>query len=219
MAMKKMHMLLCQNIVRTSRETIPTASSCLNVLLKRMEIDSITHLSAMMHRQLGLDIVKNYIVKLEYMTCTCFQWQSTGIPCSHGINIILQRRENPQTYVQVFLFLDAYHNTYAHAIFPPNADTADKPLQYSGDYSSAHSGDHSGEIDGGHINGHGNRNENIARERVIAPHVCRPPGRPQTRRIRSGVEGPYGGKRSKTCGRCGNLGHAQNTCKGAISGV
>ena len=133
--------------------------------------------------------------------------------------VILQRRENPQTYAQVFLSLDAYHNTYAHAIFPPNADTADKPLQYSGDYSSAHSVDHSGEIDGGHINGHGNRNENIVRERVIAPHAHRPLGRPQTHRIRSGVEALFEGKCSKMYGRCGDLGHAQNTCMGVISGV
>ena len=58
----------------------------------------------------SLEHAKNYIVKLDYMTCTCFQWQSTGIPCSHAINVILQRRENPQTYVQAFLSLDAYHN-------------------------------------------------------------------------------------------------------------
>ena len=38
-----------------------------------------------------LEHAKNYIFKLEYMTCTCFQWQSVGIPCSHAINGILQR--------------------------------------------------------------------------------------------------------------------------------
>ena len=37
----------------------------------------------------SLEHSKNYVIKLEYMTCTCYQWQSTGIPCSHAINVIL----------------------------------------------------------------------------------------------------------------------------------
>ena len=66
-----------------------------------------------------------YIIKLEYMTYTCFQWQSTGIPCSHAITAILMRKENPQAYAQAFLSLEAYHNTYSNAIHSPHADKAD----------------------------------------------------------------------------------------------
>jgi SWIM zinc finger len=38
---------------------------------------------------------ETYIVKLEYMTCTCFEWQSTGIPCSHALAAILFCKDNP----------------------------------------------------------------------------------------------------------------------------
>ena len=70
------------------------------------------------------------------MTCTCFAWQSTGIPCSHATGVILFHKENPQTYVQAFLSFDAYRRTYANAIYPPAANVADNtpifgPLQYS----------------------------------------------------------------------------------------
>ena len=59
----------------------------------------------------SLENMKNYIVKLKYMTCTYFQWQSTGIPSSHAIGAILARQENPQTYIQAFQSLDAYYRT------------------------------------------------------------------------------------------------------------
>ena len=113
------------------------------------------------------------------MTCTCFEWQTTGAPCSHAIAAILSRKENPQTYTQAFLSLDAFRKTYSNAIFPPEANTTDNtqvfayPLQ---------------------------RSDNT--DRVIPPHASRQSGRPKVRRIRSGVEGPFGGKRPKRCGRC-----------------
>src|SRR5437762_11928839 len=66
-----------------------------------------------------------YVVKLEFMTCTYFQWQSTGIPCSHAIAAILICRDDPQTYVQAFPSLDAYRHTYTATIHSPNADKAD----------------------------------------------------------------------------------------------
>ena len=135
------------------------------------------------------------------MTCTCFQWQSTGIPCSHAINVILTRQEDPQTYVQAFLSLDAYHQTDVNAIFPPNIDVVDKPLQYGQNDGQAHSDD-----------------ENSVRDRVIALHANCQPGRPKKCRIRSGVEGPFGPKRPKKCGRCDKLGHAQNNCNALIAG-
>ena len=76
----------------------------------------------------SLEYSKNYVVKLEYMTCACYQWQSTGTPCSHAISVILARQKNPQTYVQVFLSLDAYCRIHDNAILPLNVDAADKPL-------------------------------------------------------------------------------------------
>jgi len=150
----------------------------------------------------SLENTKNYVVKLEYMTCTCFQWQSTGMPCSHAINVILARKEDPQTYVQAFLSLDAYRRTYVNAILPPNADAADQPLHYP--VQNIGTDD---ESDG-----------ERSRDRVMAPHVHLQPGRRPKQRIRSGAEGPFGTKRAKKCGRCSELGHCQTTCPSAISG-
>ena len=150
----------------------------------------------------SLENTKNFVVKLDYMMCTCFQWQSTGIPCSHAISVILAHREDPQMYVQAFLSIDAYRNTYINAIFPPNADVADRPLQYT--LQNISTDDES--------------DEERSRDRVIAPHTNCQPGRPRKQRIRTGVEGLFGTKRSKRCRRCKSLGHSQNTCTSAISG-
>jgi SWIM zinc finger len=67
-----------------------------------------------------------YVVKLDFMTCTCFECQSTGIPCSHAIAVILACKEDPQAYAQVFLSLDAFHKSYAQILLPPNADNAEE---------------------------------------------------------------------------------------------
>lgn len=147
----------------------------------------------------SLESSDTYIVKLEYMTCTCFQWQSTGIPCSHAIAAILMRKENPQTYVQAFLSLDAYRNTYAKAIHSPNADQADRTTNTPIVYIQM-------EDNGGHNK----------EDRIVPPHARRQPGRPKVRRNKSGVEGPFVAKRAKKCSRCGRSGHAVTTCDATI---
>ena len=127
------------------------------------------------------------------MTCTCVEWQSTGIPCLHTIAIILFRKENPQTYAQAFLSLDAYRKTYENAIFPLEANPGNDTPVIFGQPSV-------------------NKNLNI----ILPPHARRQPVRPKTQRIRSGVEGPFEGKRAKRCGRCKQLGHAATTCDASI---
>jgi hypothetical protein len=141
-----------------------------------------------------------YLVKLKYMTCTCFCWQSTGIPCAHAIAVILGRKEDPQTYTQAFLSLDAYRKSYANPIYPPNADRMENRsfLQLNDDSDE-------------------DEDENAGNKvQVIPPHARRLPGRPQKRRFRSGIEGPFGGKRQKKCSRCNELGHARTTCDATI---
>lgn len=141
----------------------------------------------------------NYVVKLDCMTCTCFQWQSTGIPCAHAIAVILARKEDPQTYCYAFLSLDAYRKTYESSIHPPNADEAgtklfDNHLQSNSDSDNDQNPD----------------------DKIKSPHANRAIGRPQKRRIRSGIEGPFGSKRQKKCSRCGGLGPARTTCDASI---
>ena len=53
-------------------------------------------------------------------------------------------------------------------------------------------------------------------QKVMPPHAQRRPGRPPKRRIRNGVEGPFGGKRQKRCSRCNELGYTIVTCDSSI---
>ena len=54
--------------------------------------------------------------------CICFEWESTGIPCSHAIAAILFNNKDPQTYREAFFPLDGYRKTYANAILASNVD-------------------------------------------------------------------------------------------------
>src|SRR5438876_2488879 len=74
---------------------------------------------------LSLKTNKTYTgVKLQFQMCTCFEWESTSIPCSHAIAAILFNNEDPQTYTEAFFSLDGYRKTYTNAILAPDADTA-----------------------------------------------------------------------------------------------
>ena len=135
--------------------------------------------------------------------CTCFEWQSTGIPYSHAIAAILIRKEDPQTYAQAFLSLDAYRRTYVNAILLPDADKADAVPEFP------HSSDNKG-----HSSDNEGQTELVGT--LNPPHTRRLPERPLNRRIRSGVEGPFGTKRAKRCGRCKGLEHSVRTCNEPI---
>ena len=64
---------------------------------------------------LSLTTNNSYTVKLQFQTCTCFEWEATGIPCSHAIAAILFDGDNPQTYTQAVFSLDEYRKTYRNA--------------------------------------------------------------------------------------------------------
>ena len=64
--------------------------------------------------------------------------------------IILSHREDPQTYTKLFYTLEAYRNTYAHAIIHPHNADFNQPLQFN-----------SVEIDGDSENSDDDRNDVI----------------------------------------------------------
>src|SRR5947199_2708237 len=72
-----------------------------------------------------------YIVQLDNQTCSCPEWQLSGIPCSHALAVILAHKEDPQTYVKPFFTLQAYRNTYEHAIIHPRYVDSSQPLQFN----------------------------------------------------------------------------------------
>jgi hypothetical protein len=127
-----------------------------------------------------------------HLACTCLQWQSTGIPCAHAIAFLLSYGEHPQIHCEQFLTLKAYRKTYAHSIRAPDADISIQQSMHSESESASDP------------------------KKLLPPHARRAAGRPRKRRIRSGVEGPFGTKRPKTCSRCKGVGYCKSTCDASI---
>jgi len=130
------------------------------------------------------------------MTCTCYQWQMTGIPYGHTLAVCLARKEDPQTYAKGFYRLNAYHGTYAASIFPPNVNAASATVNI---YPIA-----------GFVEVRENTNV------LLPPKTRRPPGRPKKQRIRGANEVGGRAKRIHRCGRCGNTGHSRVSCRERI---
>jgi len=151
---------------------------------------------------LSLTTNKSYTVKLLFQTCTCFEWESTGIPCAHALAAILFDNNDPQTYTKAFFSLDGYRQTYSNSILGPDAHMA-------GNHPTFNSND--GDI-GDITRPDGDKDCGL----MAPPHVKSKPGRPRKRRIRTGVEGPFGTKRAYKCSRCGGLGHKEGTCNSEI---
>lgn len=57
-------------------------------------------------------------VSLTLRTCTCQQWQLTGMPCAHAIVAISFKNERPEEYVHQWLTMDTLNATYEHFIQP-----------------------------------------------------------------------------------------------------
>ena len=135
------------------------------------------------------ETLRIYSVNIVSKVCTCFEWQHTGISCSHALAVSLAREDDPQTYAQDFYQLDAYYATYANAVFPPNTDaaavnTAADPLIL------------------------------LTEDDLLPLNTRRQPGRPKKRRIRGGTEGgDRGARRAFRCSRCGFSGHSRRTCR------
>ena len=127
------------------------------------------------------------------MTCTCFEWESIGISCSHAIAVILFRKKNPQIYTQAFLSLDKYHKTYANAILSLNTDTSHNKSAFA--FLSPENDDN-----------------NTERDILASSHVNCLPERLRVCRIHSDVEGSFENKWVKRCGCCGKFGYAVIIC-------
>ena len=138
----------------------------------------------MIYEVFSTETMSTYVVRLDNKTCTCYEWQASGIPCGHALAVSLERNDDPQTYAKAFFQLDAYRGTYENPILPPNvnaATTANEP-----NVDSA--------------------------ESLLPPIIRCPPGRPRKLRIRGLNEGGRE-KRAFRCARCGSTEHSRRTCK------
>ena len=112
------------------------------------------------------------------------------------------RIENPQTYAQAILSLETYRNTYDSAIHLRNAGKAVHQDNEVTNTTFAYM----------QMQDNGDCNKEDKR---APPHAYRQP-RPRVRRIKSGVEGPFVGKRAKRGSRRGGLGYAITTCDAIV---
>jgi len=148
---------------------------------------------------------RNYIVKFDTQTCTCLGWQSTGIPCSHALVVIIHRQENPHMFAKSFFRLESYRKTYENAIFAPSScQDIVGPLRY---HPRDEDEDESVELDTANA--------------LLPPSTRRGPGAPKKRRFRTEVdrfdaEGRVIPRRLQHCSRCGGVGHSRPTCNEAI---
>ncbi|KAL5709259.1 hypothetical protein ACHQM5_019969 [Ranunculus cassubicifolius] len=61
---------------------------------------------------------KKYFVDTEKMTCTCVQWQLSGIPCIHAVAVLLPKSVQWAEYCSRFYSVEAFKDTYKGYIFP-----------------------------------------------------------------------------------------------------
>jgi hypothetical protein len=128
-----------------------------------------------------------YPVDLGNKTCTCRQWQITGLPCAHALFFITSLRGvagEIDQYVDPYYSVAKFNATYAE-----NVPSIEAKQQW----------------------------EIVNPCFVLnAPVQTRAPGRPRKTRIRSSVEGSGLGQRKRKCKRCGGLRHIPRNCKNAV---
>ncbi|XP_056695887.1 uncharacterized protein [Spinacia oleracea] len=58
------------------------------------------------------------VVDLEQRTCSCYQWELTGIPCVHAFACMLEKRVDPELYVHPYYSKETYLLAYESPIKP-----------------------------------------------------------------------------------------------------
>jgi hypothetical protein len=128
-----------------------------------------------------------YPVDLEARTCSCRQWQITGLPCIHALFFITTlsgQAGNIQQYVHEYYSVARFKATYAHAL---------PALEGKQQWDI---------VDPGF--------------KLCAPILKRAAGRPRKSRIRPRSEGSGLGARKRKCTRCGGSGHFAKYCDNAV---
>ena len=161
-----------------------------------------------------------YKLWLDDRACTCNQWQVNGYPCAHALAIIFLRKEDPQTYVEQFLTLDAFRQTYSNDIYHPQSDEPMVPLSVEllplnaeAEFDGLVDSDQS-DIESSNKPEEYNKDD----EDILPSAVRRQPGRPANARKEAAIrKNKYVKKRGEVrvfrCSLCREMGHSKRTCK------
>ncbi|KAM0827872.1 hypothetical protein ACQ4PT_067900 [Festuca glaucescens] len=171
---------------------IPSVMNELKQKTRGLEMD-MTLCSATTAKVSFLDKEKRewrYLVDLEARSCSCRQWQITGLLCIHALFFITTlsgQAGNIQQYVHEYYSVARFKATYAHAL---------PALEGKQQWDI---------VDPGF--------------KLCAPVLKRPAGRPRKSRIRPRSEGAGLGARKHKCTRCGGSGHFAKYCDNAVDPV
>ncbi|XP_021775561.1 uncharacterized protein LOC110739410 [Chenopodium quinoa] len=64
------------------------------------------------------DHLNKFVVDLNMRTCTCKQWDLTGLPCAHVISAVTWLKHDCEEYVDAYLRKDTYLKAYDVSINP-----------------------------------------------------------------------------------------------------
>ncbi|KAL3498355.1 hypothetical protein ACH5RR_041087 [Cinchona calisaya] len=70
-----------------------------------------------------IELRKTYVVALNENSCSCNEWNLTGIPCVHATTSIVNGNNEPSEFVNDFYTVDSYKITYQHMIMPVPDDS------------------------------------------------------------------------------------------------
>ena len=87
---------------------VSKAAQQINTALNCARRYSVLKSNNVVHEIFSPETIRTYIVKLDSKTCTCFEWQLSGLPCGHALAVSLKLHHNPREYAKEFYRLDAY---------------------------------------------------------------------------------------------------------------
>ena len=60
-----------------------------------------------------------YLVNLSNRSCSCREWQFSGVPWAHALSVICGNKKDPQDFVDKVFSLEHHKNTYVGTIYHP----------------------------------------------------------------------------------------------------
>ncbi|XP_062088776.1 uncharacterized protein LOC133795338 [Humulus lupulus] len=122
--LERIRMYLMQRISKNKQSVVRWESNIapkIATILEKNKVEASSHIPTkssddiyQVHNMYG----GMYSVDLKAWVCSCRRWELTGIPCSHAVDAIWQRRQDPDLYVSKWYTKEYYMKAYSVQIFP-----------------------------------------------------------------------------------------------------